>query len=111
MLDNGFYYANSEGVLKCMNWADGKIQWENNLRLGSGGSVLRNGDKLIVMAERGKLYLVEATSKANNVISQVQLFDYGQVWSSPLIYRGKLYCMGEKSLVCLDIASHTARAE
>jgi outer membrane protein assembly factor BamB len=110
VLDNGYYYTNSEGTLKCMNWADGKIQWQNNLRLGSGGSVVRDGDKLIVMSEHGKLALVQATPQANKVISQVQLLDYGQVWSSPLIYRGKLYCRGEKNLVCLDISSHVAQA-
>jgi len=111
VLDNGFYYVNSEGTLKCMNWSDGKLSWQNNLRLGSGGSVVRDGDKLIVMSERGKLYLVHATPTENKVINQLQLFDYGQVWSSPLIYRGRLYCMGEKSLVCLEVGSSVAMAK
>jgi len=111
VLDNGYYYVNSEGTLKCMNWTDGKIVWQNTLRLGSGGSVVRNGDKLIVMSERGKLHLVQATPQSNKVISQVQLFDFGQTWSSPLIYHGRLYCMGKDSLVCLDISSHTASNE
>jgi outer membrane protein assembly factor BamB len=108
VLDRGYYYTNSEGILKCMNWTDGKIMWENNLRLGSGGSVVRNGDKLIVMSERGKLFLIEATPSVNRVISSVQLFDFSQTWSSPLIYHGRLYCMGKDNLVCLDIANHTA---
>jgi len=106
VLDNGHYYTNSEGTLKCMQWPSGKIMWENNLRLGSGGSVVRDGDKLIVMGERGKLYLIQATPQTNKVISQVQLFDFSQTWSSPLIYRGRLYCMGKDNLVCLDIGDH-----
>ena len=110
ILDNGYYYTNSEGTLECMNWADGKIVWPENLKLGSGGSVIRDGDKLIVMSERGKLYLVQATPETHKVISQVQLFDFGHTWSTPLIYHGKLYCMGKDSLVCLDISSHTASA-
>ena len=106
ILDNGYLYTNSEGTLKCMSWPDGKIMWENNMRLGSGGSVVRNGDKLIVMGERGKLSLVQATPQSSKVISAVQMFDFSQTWSTPLIYRGKLYTMGKDTLVCLDIGSH-----
>jgi outer membrane protein assembly factor BamB len=106
ILDNGYLYTNSEGVLKCMQWPDGKIMWENNLHLGSGGSVVRDGDKLIVMSERGKLGLVQATPQGSKVISQLQLFDFSKTWSMPLIYRGKLYAMGENTFVCLDISGH-----
>jgi len=110
ILEGDYYYANSEGTLKCMHWPDGKIQWENNLRLGPGGSVMRAGDKLIVMSERGKLFLVQADPKGSKVISQKQMFDFSQVWSSPVIYHGKLYTMGKDSLVCLDIGLNTADA-
>lgn len=106
ILDNGYLYTNSEGTLKCMRWPDGKIMWENNMRLGSGGSVVRDGDKLIVMSERGKLNLVQATPESSKVISSVQMFDFSQTWSTPLIYRGKLYTMGKDTLVCLDIGPH-----
>jgi outer membrane protein assembly factor BamB len=106
ILDGEYLYTNSEGILKCMKWPDGNIAWENNLRLGSGGSVVRDGDKLIVMSERGKLGLVQATPQGSKVIRQVQLFDFTKTWSTPLIYRGKLYCMGENTLVCLDISGH-----
>lgn len=107
IFDNGFLYTNSEGILKCMQWPDGKIAWENNLRLGSGGSVVRDGDKLIVMSERGKLRLVQATPQGSKVISTLQLFDFDKVWSTPLIYHGKLYTMGENTLVCFDISGHS----
>jgi outer membrane protein assembly factor BamB len=113
ILEGDYYYANSEGTMKCMHWPDGKIQWEANvpaLRLGPGGSVERAGDKLIVMSEHGKLSLLQAGPKGYKLISQKQMFDFGQVWSSPLIYRGKLYTMGKDSLVCLDIGSNTADA-
>jgi hypothetical protein len=38
------------------------------------------------------------------------MFDFSQVWSSPVIYHGKLYTMGKDNLVCLDIGSNTADA-
>jgi len=65
---------------------------------GRGGSVVRVGDKLITMSERGKLSLIHATPAAYKLISSVQLFDYSQVWSMPIVYRGKLYAKGETEL-------------
>jgi outer membrane protein assembly factor BamB len=108
ILDGDYLYANSEGVLKCMHWPDGKIAWENKLGLQSGGTIVRNGDLLIALSERGKLSLVRATPQGATVLSRVSLFDFGTTWSTPLIYRGKLYAMGKDTLVCLDIGSRTA---
>jgi hypothetical protein len=109
ILDGNALYANSNGTLKCMSWPSGEILWTargRELNLGGGGSMVRLGnDKLITMSERGKLSLVQATPKECKMISQVQLFDYAQVWSTPLVYRGKLYAKGETDLVCLDISA------
>jgi outer membrane protein assembly factor BamB len=104
ILDRGYLYANSKGTLKCMRWPDGKIMWENKLRLNDGGTLVRDGDLLIAMSERGKLSLVKATPESAKVISQVPLFDFLKTWSTPLIYHGKLYAMGKDTLVCLDIS-------
>ncbi len=107
ILDGTTLYANSNGILKAISWPDGATLWSaagRDLNVGAGGSILRVGDKLITMSERGKLSLVLATPKEGKLISQVQLFDYTQVWSMPVIYRGKLYAKGEKEFVCLDIS-------
>jgi hypothetical protein len=108
ILDGNLLFANSNGVITCVTWPDLDVKWTGRgreLNLGNGGSLVRVGDKLITMSERGRLSLVKATDSECRLISQVQLFDYSQVWSTPLIYRGKLYCKGEKDLVCLDIAA------
>lgn len=112
ILDNGYLYANSVGTIKCMHWPDGRIVWEANdskLRLQSGGSLLRVADMLIAMSQNGKLSLIRATPQGVKVISQVKLFDFGTTWSSPLLYRNKLYAMGKDTLVCLNIGRQAAR--
>ena len=109
ILDGEYLYANSGGTLKCAHWPDLKIQWEEKLKLGEGGTIVRAGDLLITLSERGKLALVRATPQAAKVLSQVPLFDFGYTWSSPLIYHGKLYAMGKDTLVCLDIGNRAAR--
>jgi outer membrane protein assembly factor BamB len=108
ILDGDYLYMNSNGILKCFHWPDGKIAWsstDSRLKLEEGGTIVRDGDKLIALSARGKLNLVEATPVGVKLISQVKLFDFLTTWSTPLIYRGKLYAMGEDSLICLDISS------
>lgn len=110
ILDDGVVYANSGGTLRCISWPDGEILWSakgREMNLGNGGSIVRVGDKLITMSERGKLSLVLANPKEYKLISQVALFDYDKVWATPLIYRGKLYAKGKDELVCLDISAVT----
>jgi outer membrane protein assembly factor BamB len=109
ILDGDYLYANSGGTLKCAHWPDLKIQWEEKLKLGEGGMLVRDGELLVCLSERGKLELVHATPQSVKMLSQILLFDFGTVWSTPLIYHGKLYAMGKDTLVCLDLGgSQTA---
>lgn len=103
----GVLYANSGGTLKCMSWPDGKIRWSarRGLNLGAGGSIVRWEDKLVTLSERGELSLVQATPAGVKVVSQFELFDASQTWSTPLLYGGKLYAKGPDSLVCLDVGA------
>jgi outer membrane protein assembly factor BamB len=112
VLDDGFLYAvsdESRGVIKCIKWPEGRIVWEaRQPKLGSGGSIVRvDGDKLLAMSEDGALALMLATPQGSQVISQVQLFQPGRgakIWSSPIVYKGKLYARGDCELVCLDVS-------
>lgn len=106
VLEDGHLYVNSSGTLQCVKWEDGQVVWEGkdrDLRLGSGGSILRWGDKLVTLSEGGKLGLVKATPQGVQSISTVDLFDASQVWSSPLLYDGRLYALGGDEFVCLDV--------
>lgn len=106
ILDGEHLYANSAGTLKCMSWPDGKIVWackDRKLNLGAGGSMVRVGDKLITLSERGKLSLVHATPEGIKPLGQVQQFDARDVWSTPLLYGGRLYAKGGEELACLDL--------
>ena len=108
VLDDGYVYGNDGGNVVCVKWDDGKLAWraqEKEFRLGSGGSLVRvGGDKLITLSEKGRLSLMQATPKAYKLLGQVELFDADQIWASPLVYDGKLYCKGRDQIVCLDVS-------
>ena len=111
ILDNGYLYVNSEGLLKCIQWDDGKVMWstKNSEKpmLNMGGSIVRiNGDQLICLSERGKLTLLNATPQGYKKVSEVKdAVEGDQVWSTPLIYDGKLYLKGKTDLVCYDVSA------
>jgi outer membrane protein assembly factor BamB len=98
------YVASDEGSLTGLHWPDGNELWPKvDLKLGLGGQYVRAGDKMIVLGDTGTLMLVLATPKECKVVSQVQAFKGQEIWSSPLVYRGKLYVKGPSELVCYDI--------
>lgn len=108
ILDGGVVYVNSNGVLRCVTWPDSTVKWSatgRDLNLGAGGSLLRVGDKLITLSERGRLSLVKASATEYKLLGSAPLFDYSQVWSMPVVYKGKLYAKGEHDLVCLDVST------
>lgn len=107
ILDRDALYGNSEGILKCIHWPDGKELWqvkEAAERLGPGGSLVRFGDYLITLSERGKLTLAKATPEAYKKISQVKEITPGKnIWSTPTISNGRLFIKGVDELICLSI--------
>ena len=110
ILDGDFIYGHDEGTIKCLAWPSGEVKWvarDPELRMGNGGSMVRfGGDKMILLSERGKLSLAKVTPEGIEVISRVNDFvDGREVWSTPLIYRGKLYVKGATELVCADISA------
>jgi hypothetical protein len=57
------------------------------------------------MTDGGKLILAKATPQAYKRLAETTLFtesNRGQLWSSPIIYKGKLYAKGVDELTCFD---------
>jgi outer membrane protein assembly factor BamB len=108
VLDGDVLYANSESTVKCMAWPDGKILWQSRQPgLNAGGSLVRlPGDRMILMSERGELTLAKATPEKLEIITSVKVFDQGQeIWSTPLVYGGRLYAKGKTEFTCFDVSA------
>lgn len=120
----------NEGELRCIDAKTGDVKWttsgyEDPSELGRGegdqivnketgkvvpwpfygrGSKILADGKFIVLAERGTLALVEATTESWQEISR---FSAPQMhypcWTAPVLSRGRLYLRCEDALVCLDL--------
>jgi len=105
ILDGGLLFANSEGTLKCLSWPDGSLKWSSReAKLGLGGSLVRAGDRLLMLSDRGKLILARADANGMELIGQTQLLDSSEVWATPLIYARRVYVKGSEELLCFEPA-------
>ena len=109
ILDRGdLYLVTKVGKLWCLQWPKKGAKWsktDRELDLGGGASMVRIGDDMLFMGEKGKLSLVRVTAEDSDykVLATYDVFPEGQnIWSTPLVYKGKIYCKGGDALVCLD---------
>ena len=105
ILDQGSLIGNSAGRLECLKWPTSQLLVSNKVEPQQGGSIVIDGNQIIAMSEKGKLSLVHFSAAGAEVAAEVNMFEYDKVWSSPVIYHGKLYVKGKTELVCLDISA------
>ena len=107
ILDDGHLYGNSEGAVRCLRWSDGRTVWTATDRIQQGGSLVRVApDKLIMFSDTGKAVLARATPRGYEKLGEFQAVERtGNAWSTPLVYRGKMYVKGRNDLVCYDIGA------
>ena len=97
---DGYLYGFDEANLKCLDAATGEDKWKMR-GLGKGTVMLADGH-LIVLSERGKLVLAEASPGGFVEKASAQVLR-GKCWTSPALANGRLYLRNEKEMVCLDL--------
>jgi outer membrane protein assembly factor BamB len=65
-------------------------------------SVLHAGDKLILLDERGKLMLANATPKGVTFLAEAQMLEE-KAWTVPTLIGTKLYMRDNKTIMALDL--------
>jgi outer membrane protein assembly factor BamB len=97
-----YLYGNSKGRLACMELATGKPKWD--LPGIGDGNVLVIGDKLLALAEKGELIVVDAAPNACRERARFPVMEGGKCVVHPTLANGRLYCRSvEGDLVCLDL--------
>jgi outer membrane protein assembly factor BamB len=93
-------YGFSSSTLKCLEAETAHRKWSTR---GFGkGSLIIVDEKLLVLSDRGKLAMIEATPKGYNEFAQAQVIE-GKSWTSPTFSDGKIYLRNQKEMACYDL--------
>lgn len=110
VLWKGALYGFDESTLKCLDFATGKVNWEEK-KYGKGSLIVVDG-KLILYSERGQLGLAEAVPDGYKELAFVKAVEVRasypggaakQTWANPVLANGRIYCRSQDDLVCLDV--------
>jgi len=93
-------YGFSSSTLKCLEAETAQRKWSTR---GFGkGSLIIVDEKLLVLSDRGKLAMIEATPKGYNELAKAQVIE-GKSWTSPTFSDGKIYLRNQKEMACYDL--------
>ena len=93
-------YGFDNATLKCIAVKDGSLAWSKR-GLGKGSLVVVDGH-LLVLADDGRLLLVEASPKAYVERGSVQALE-GRCWTPPAVSDGRVFLRNHTEIVAYDI--------
>jgi outer membrane protein assembly factor BamB len=93
-------YGFDNATLKCIVTASGEQKWSKR-GLGRGSLIVAD-DHLIVLSDKGRLVLLEATPAGYVEKGRVQALE-GRSWTAPALAGGKLYLRNHTEMVCFDL--------
>jgi outer membrane protein assembly factor BamB len=96
----GFLYGLDDGVLVCLDPADGQRRWKRG-RYGHG-QILLVDDLLLVQAEDGEVILVDPSPERLVELERFQAVD-GKTWATPALAGGLLIVRSELEAVCFRL--------
>ena len=101
VLIDGYLYGIDENQLVCLDFMTGEVKWED--RKTGKGSLMAADGKLIVLSDKGILYIAPASPKAFEPISSAKILS-GKCWVMPVLANGKIYTKDAGGhLVCIDL--------
>jgi outer membrane protein assembly factor BamB len=95
-------YALSEGILECVSLADGQRRWKHTRGRYGNGQILGVDDLLLVLAEDGRLALVELTPQKFNELARIQALD-GKTWNNLCLYGRRLLIRNGQEAACYEL--------
>ena len=110
VLWQGYIYGfdgqvNGGGKLTCLSHKTGESKWSQK-GMGTGSLMVADG-KLIILGEKGKLVIAEASPNGFKKLSSAQVLT-GRCWTVPVLANGRIYARNaDGRLVCIDVNTKT----
>ncbi|MEM6453978.1 MAG: PQQ-binding-like beta-propeller repeat protein [Acidobacteriota bacterium] len=102
VLHDGTIYGFDDSILKAIDPATGDTRWRAR-GFGHGSLIYADGH-LIVLGDRGKLALVEASPTGYVEKASTDMLS-GKHWTAPTLYDGQLLIRNEKELISLKVST------
>lgn len=91
------------GTFVCQDWSTGKELWRAEIGFGS---LMKAGEFLLYLNERGKMYILRPDAKAMKIMSVGKDLLGPTCWTPPVLCRDRLFLRNDKGdLVCLDVST------
>ena len=96
-----YIYGFDNAILKCIHANTGEQQWR---RRGYGkGSLIYADGHLIILSDKGKLALIEASPEGFREKANAQVLS-GTCWTAPTLANGKLFIRDTHKIACLNVS-------
>ena len=105
VLWNGYIYGVDDGEsISCLDFKTGEVKWAQR-GFGKGSLMLADG-KLIILSDKGKLAIAEASPTEYKELASAQVLPERKCWTVPVLANGKIYARNnpDGQLVCLDVS-------
>lgn len=100
VLRDGHAYGFDDGILECVSVRDGRRVWKRG-RYGHGQLMLAD-DLLVILAEDGRVALVEASPKAIGELASIQAIS-GKTWNYPALAGRQLFVRNAEEMACYEL--------
>ncbi len=93
---------NMRGCLVCLSLDDGQIKWTSPGRWGEYASIVRAGDKLLILNTTGELILIAADPSVFKELGRTKISDR-PVWSHLGITENRIFVKDSSHLTCFEL--------
>jgi outer membrane protein assembly factor BamB len=97
---DGYLYGLDDGILACVDASNGERMWKGG-RYGHGQVILVH-DLLLVLAEDGRVALVEADPGAHRELGSFAALK-GKTWNHPALAGGLLVVRNDREAACYEL--------
>jgi outer membrane protein assembly factor BamB len=102
VVHNSHIYGLDDGILTCVDLADGQRVWKRG-RYGHGQMLLlAEQGVLLILSERGEAVLVAASPEGHNELGQFQAIE-SKTWNHPVLAHGRLYVRNSETMAAFEL--------
>ena len=103
VVHDGFAYGFDNAIFVCIDLSTGKRKWKRG-RYGKGQVLLLDdANQLLVVSERGKVLLLEASPEGHSELAEFQAIE-GKTWNHPVLIGDRLYLRNSEEAACFRVA-------